>query len=133
MVWKVPVRANDGPPAHQIFRFEIDTVGSKDKFGFTLARRGTLSQCLERFCHRALVAGQDMDIVGLENAAEVRLIRRPRTETLDGGFLVSKSFKEGIREVCPVKRLSRKVGYCLFYLNGVQPFTPNNFDLTSFC
>lgn len=133
MVWKVLVRASDGPPSREFLRFEFDAIGSKDKFGFPFGGCGAISQYPERFRHRACFAGQDMDIVGLENAAEVGLVRRPRAETLDGGFLVPEGFKEGIGEVGAIERLIRKVGYCLFNFNGVQLFAPNNFDLTSFC
>ena len=132
MVWKVLIRASDGPPTRQILRLEFDAIGSEDEFGFPFGGRGAISQHPERFRYRACITGQDMDIVGLENAAKVRFVRRPRTETLDGGFLVPEGFKEGIGEVGAVERLIRKVGYCLFYFNSVQLFTPNNFDLTIF-
>ena len=67
-----------------------------------------------------------MDVIGLENATEVGLVRRARAQASDGGFLVAESFKEGIGEVRAVERLFRKVGYCLFNLDGVQLFAPRH-------
>lgn len=55
-----------------------------------------------------------MDIAGLENTAQVGLVRRPRAKTLDRRRLVAEGFKEGIGELCGVKGLLREVGDGLF-------------------
>lgn len=64
-----------------------------------------------------------MDIVGLENTAQIGLVRCPDTQALDGRGLVPEGFKEGIRKTRGVKRLLREVGNGLFYFYRVQ-FAP---------
>ena len=93
-------------------------------FALALAVAGLCLERLERLRHLPCVAGQDVDVVGLENAAEVGLVRRPRAKALDRRLLVAEGFKEGIREARGVERLLRKVGNGLFDLNGVQLFAP---------
>ena len=61
-----------------------------------------------------------MDVVGLENAAKIGLVRGAGAQPLDRCLLVAKSFKEGIREILGVKRLIRQLRNGFFYFNGVQ-------------
>ncbi len=63
----------------------------------------------------------DVDVVGLENAAEVGLVRDTRAQPLERRLLVPEGFKEDIRKVRAVELLLRKVANGLFYLNSVQP------------
>jgi predicted XRE-type DNA-binding protein len=63
-----------------------------------------------------------VDVAGLENAAEVGLVRRPGAQALDRRLLVAEGFKEGVGELCGVKGLLRKVGDGLFDLNGVHVY-----------
>jgi hypothetical protein len=92
-------------------------------FALALAVAG-LALSAQRLRDLSCVAGQDVDVAGLENAAEVGLVRRPRAQALDGRLLVAKGFKEGIGELCGVKGLLRKVGDGLFDLYGVQHDPP---------
>jgi hypothetical protein len=65
-----------------------------------------------------------MDIAGLEDAAEVRLVRCACSQALDGGFLIAEGFKEGVSEIGTVKGLFYKLGNRLLNLYSVQPFAP---------
>ena len=67
----------------------------------------------------------DVDVVGLQDAAEVGLVRRARAQPLDRRLLVAEGFKEGERELRGVERLLREVGDGLFDLDGVQLFAPS--------
>jgi hypothetical protein len=61
-----------------------------------------------------------VDVAGLENAAQVGLVRRPGAQALDGRGLVAEGFQEDVGERCGVKGLLRKVGNSLLNLYGVQ-------------
>ena len=89
-------------------------------FALALAVAGLAFSALSAFgtCPASQVS--DVDVVGLENAAKVGLVRRARAQALDRRLLVAEGFKEGIGEVRGVKGLLRKVGNGLFDLNGVQ-------------
>ncbi len=91
MIGEILVGAGNSFAARQILGLEIGTVGGEDEFGFRLGGRRTVFKRLERFCDLSRIAGQDMNIVGLKNAAEVGLVGRARAQALDGGLLVAKS------------------------------------------
>jgi hypothetical protein len=99
MVGKVREGAGDRLAACQVFRLEVRAVGSEDELRLGLGGGGAVLERFERLRHRACVAGQDVDVAGLENAAEVGPVRRPRTKALDRRILVAEGFKEGIGEV----------------------------------
>jgi hypothetical protein len=61
-----------------------------------------------------------MDVVGLQDPAEIRLVRRTRAKALERRFLVSKSFKEGKWEFCRIECPLRKRRNGFFNLNGVH-------------
>ena len=69
-------------------------------------RSRALLQGRERLRDLPCVAGQDVDVVGLENAAEVGLVRRAGAQPLDGRFLVAEGFKEGIGKFAASKGCS---------------------------
>ena len=68
----------------------------------------------------AIGIGLDDIAAGLENAAQVGLIRCPSAQALDRSHLVAEGFKEGIGELCGVKGLLRKVCDGLFDFYGVH-------------
>ena len=62
-----------------------------------------------------------MDIIPLEDTArEVRLIRVPAPQPLEGGLFVSKSFEERKRERVAFKGSLRQLGNRFFDFNGVH-------------
>ena len=60
-----------------------------------------------------------MDVVRLEHAAEIGLIRFALAEALEGRFLVPEGLKKGEREFGRVEGLLGERGDGLFDLNGV--------------
>ena len=57
---------------------------------------------------------QDVNVAGLQDTAQVRLVRRARTQSLDGRFLVAEGFQESVRKLGRVKGLLREVRDGLF-------------------
>ena len=61
-----------------------------------------------------------MDVVGLQDATDVGLVRRAGTQPLDGRVLVAEGHEEGIGELGRVEGLLGKFGNGLFDFNGVH-------------
>lgn len=114
VVGKILEGTGDGLAAGQIFGLEVRAVRGEDEPHLGLGRRRAGLESGQRLRHPPCVAGQNVDVAGLENTSQVRLVRRPRAQTLDGCRLVAKGFKEGVRELCGVKGLLRKVRDGLF-------------------
>jgi hypothetical protein len=67
-----------------------------------------------------------VNVIGLENATEVRFIRGSGAESLDRRLLVSECFKERERKALRIKRLVRELRDCFFYFDGIQLFVPSS-------
>ena len=106
----------------QVFGLEVRAIGRQDEPRLGLGGGWADLQGAQCLRHLAGIAGQDVDVVGLKDAAQVGLVRCTGTQTLEGRFLVAKGFKEGIGELCGVEGLLRKVSDGLFDLDGVQRF-----------
>ena len=63
-----------------------------------------------------------MDVVGLKDSANVRFIRLPLMEALDGRFLVTESSQEGEGELLVFECLLGQGGNGLFYLNRIHSY-----------
>lgn len=61
-----------------------------------------------------------MNVVGLENTAEVGLVRCTSAQPLDRRLFVAEGFKESIRKVFSLERLIRQFGDRFFYFDRVQ-------------
>ncbi|MCA0045328.1 hypothetical protein LA304_17630 [Celeribacter sp. ASW11-22] len=61
-----------------------------------------------------------MDIVGLEDAAEIGFVRRTRSQALERGFLIPEGEKEVIGKLIRIEGLLCKGGNCLFDFNSVH-------------
>ena len=120
VVGKVLEGTGDGLAAGQVLGLEVHAIGGEDELRLGLGRRRAGLESGQRLGHPPCVAGQDVDVAGLENTAEVGLVRRPRAQALDGRRLVAKGFKEGVGELCGVKGLLRKVCDGLFDFYGVH-------------
>jgi hypothetical protein len=68
----------------------------------------------------ARVAGGDVDVVGLEDTAQVGLVRNARAQALQCGFLVPEGLEELERKLLPVEELLGEFGYGLFDLDSVH-------------
>ena len=94
VVGEVLVGAGDGLAAGQVFGLEVRAVGGEDELRLGLGGGGAVLQRLERLRDLPGVAGQDVDVVGLENAAEVGLVRRARAQALDRRSLLPKASRK---------------------------------------
>ncbi|HEV8524398.1 MAG TPA: hypothetical protein VGQ71_07845 [Terriglobales bacterium] len=120
MVWEVLEGAGDGLAAGQVFGLEVRAVRGKDELRLGLGRRRAGLESGQRLRHPTCVAGQDVDVAGLENAAQVGLVRRPSAKAFDGRRLVAEGFKERIRELCGIKGMLREVCNGLFDFYSVH-------------
>ena len=130
IVRKIRVRAGDGLAAHQVFCLEIHAVRGKDEFRLGSGRRWAVFERFERLRDLPGIAGQYMDVAGLEHTAKVGFVGRTAAQALDRCRLVPECFKEGIREIRRVKWLLRQVRDGLFNFYGVQrvsPFSHNRY------
>lgn len=55
---------------------------------------------------RPAIAGGDVDVIGLQHAAEVGFVRHARAQALQRGFLVAEGFEELKGEFLPAKGFS---------------------------
>nr|WP_207231897.1 hypothetical protein [Edaphobacter modestus] len=92
MVREVPVGTSYGLSARQVFRLKVHAVGRQNKLRLRLGCRGTVPKRPESLRDAPLVASRDVDIAGLENAAEVGLVGSPSAQPLDRRLLVAKGF-----------------------------------------
>ena len=65
-----------------------------------------------------------MNVVGLQDAADIGLVRRARAQALDRRLLVAEGHEEGIGELGRIKRLLGEFGNGLFDFNGVHGGSP---------
>ena len=68
-------------------------------FALALAVAGLALSAASVFVTSPVGADRDVDVVGLENAAQVGLVRCARAQPLDRRFLVAEGFQEGEREL----------------------------------
>jgi hypothetical protein len=71
--------------------------------------RGWPSAQQERLRDLTAAACHDMNVIGLENAAEVGFIRGPGAEALDRRLFVPECFKERERKALGIERLVREL------------------------
>jgi hypothetical protein len=96
-------------PLAQVFGLEVRAVGGEDELRLGLGRRRLALRAASVCVTRPASQCQDVDVAGLENTAEVGLVRRPGAQALEGRRLVAKGLKEGVGELCGVKRPLREV------------------------
>jgi hypothetical protein len=93
-------------------------------FTFALAVAALSLSAVSVFVTSPSAAGGNVDIVGLENSAEVRLVRGAGAQSLNRRLLVAERFEKGIRKVLGIERLIRQLRNGFLYFNGVQLFAP---------
>jgi hypothetical protein len=76
--------------------------------------------------HRPRGCDLYVDVVGLENAAEIRLVGNRRPQLLERGIPVPEGFQEGERELHRVERAFGKVGDGLFDFDCVHVSVPED-------
>ena len=120
MVRKCRIGAGDGLTACQILRFKAFAIGRQGEFGLGAGRGGAGLQGVQGGGHLAGVAGGDVDVVGLQHAAQVGFIGSPAAQPLERGFLIAEGFQEGEGEFSAVEGLFRQGGDGFLYLNSVH-------------
>jgi hypothetical protein len=93
--------------------------GARNHRDFALTVAGLAFRGDQHRRHLPGAARQDVNVVGLENAPEVGLVRRPRMQAFDGRFLVAEGCKKGVGELCGIERLFREIRDALFDFYGV--------------
>ena len=120
MVGEIGVAAGDGLASGDIFGFQINAIGGKDELRLGAGGGGAIAQGGERCRDIARRTGRKVDVVGLQDAAEVGLVRRAGAQPLDGRVLVAEGYEEGIWELGSIKGLLGEFGNSLFDFNGVH-------------
>ena len=91
MVGKVLVGTGDGRlTACEFLCFKVDAVGGENELRLCLDGCRTVLERAKRLRYVSSVSGQDMNVVGLENATEVGLVGCARAQPLDSGVLVAE-------------------------------------------
>ena len=83
VIREVAVSASYGLGASQVLGLEIDAVSREDELRLCFRCRGAAFQCAKRLRDAPRLAGVDMNVAGLENATEIRPVRRPGAKVLD--------------------------------------------------
>ena len=89
-------------------------------FALALAVAGLAFSAASVFVTSPGAADGDMDVVGLEDAAQVGLVRLALAQPLDRRLLVAEGFEEGERELGRVERLLGQSRNGFLDLNGVH-------------
>ena len=105
---KSAIGAGDRLAARQVFGLEVSPSVARMNFALALAVAGLAFSASSVFVTSPGAADGDMDVVGLEDAAQVGLVRRARAQPLERRLLVAEGFKEGERELRGVERLLRE-------------------------
>src|SRR3546814_13191969 len=71
-------------------------------------------------CDLARRAGDDVDVIGLKDAAHVRFVRHAASQALDGGFLVAEGLQERERKLGWVERTFGQSAYSFLDFNRVH-------------
>ncbi len=124
MIGEIGVAAGDGLAGGDVLGLEVDAVGGENELGLGAGRGGAVAKGGQGCRDVARFAGFQVDVVGLQDAAEVGLVRRAGAQALDRRVLVSEGHEEGIGELCRVKRLLSQFGNSLFDFNGVHARRP---------
>src|ERR1039458_2250130 len=109
VVMKIGIVTGDRLAIDEVFRLEGFAIRGENELG--LLRNGfwTFPQRLECAFHVSVRADLDMDVVALENTAEVGLIGTTAFQPLDRGGLVAERFEKCVREAISIERLLREL------------------------
>ena len=114
--------------ALHVLGVEVSTVGRQDELRLAAGRLRALSQIGQRRSGLALLRNLYVDVVPLENAADIGSIRRAGAEAPDGRWLVAERLQEAIGKPVRIERFPRKGRDGLFNLNGVHRGIPESLD-----
>src|SRR3546814_13450027 len=120
MIGELGEGAGDRFAGKQILCLERFAIRRQNELGFGPRRGGAGPKCIQLGGHIASVGEGNVDVAGLQDAANVRLVRRPGTELPAGSFLISERFYERERELIPVYGCSSQRGYGFFNFDRRQ-------------
>src|SRR5690606_35823691 len=123
VVWEILVSARDSFAGQEIFCLKFDAIGGEDEACLCSTRGRTGLQSCQCLSNASRVAGQDVDVVRLKNAAKVGLVCSPGSQTPQSRFLITEGGKEVIRKLYWVERLIGKIGDGLFDFYGIHWFS----------
>ena len=108
MVGEIGVAAGDGLAGDDILGLKVSTIGGEDELRLGAGGGGAVAQRSEGCRDVARRTGFQVDVAGLQDAANVGLVGRSIAQALYGGVLVAEGQKKGIGELGRVKRLLGK-------------------------
>ena len=120
MIRKVGITAGDRLAACEFLRLQSVSIRRQHEFRLRLGRRRARLQCGKRACDLARSGDGDVDIVRLQDAAEVGLVRLALAQALERRLLVPEGLQEGEGKFLRVERLLGEGGYSLFDFDGVH-------------
>jgi hypothetical protein len=107
MVVEIGIGAGNGwVVGGEVLGLERLAIGRQDETGLASGRGGAGAQGGEGGRRLARGAGGDVDVVGLQYAAKVGLVRYTGAQALESGVLIPKCFKELEGKLLPVKGFS---------------------------
>jgi len=128
MIGESGVTAGDGFTGGDVLGLEIDAIGGEDELRLGAGGGGAVAKGCQGRCDIARRAGREVDVVGLQDAADIGLVRCAGAQPLDRRVLVAEGHEEGIGEFGRIKGLLGKFGHGLFDFNGVQGSTLLSFS-----
>ena len=120
MVGKLWELTGDNLPIDKILRLQGLSIRGQYELGLMTGCGRTLSQCTQGLGNTSLRADHQVDIVLLENPAEIGLVGGPTLKPLERGLLVSKGFQKCPREGLRIKRLLSQPRYRLLDLYSIH-------------
>lgn len=106
VVGELRVVTGDRLTAFQLFSLQRFTIGGEYVLGLGPRSSRAGFERRQRLSDLAGLTHRQMDIAGLQHAAQIGLVGCSRTQALEGGLLVTKGLQEGIRELDPIKGLA---------------------------
>src|SRR3546814_10790546 len=90
MIGELGEGAGDRFAGKQILCLERFAIRRQNELGFGPRRGGAGPKCIQLGGHIASVGDGNVDVAGLQDAANVRIVRRPGPELSEGSFLISE-------------------------------------------
>ena len=126
MVWEISKETRDKLTGLQFFGFEGFAVGCEDEFNFVagVVGGGALAQFVKGGSNLVGAACLDVDVVGLQDAADVGFVGGAVAQAFEGGRFAAKSFDEPEGKFGWIERLFNDLRDGLFDFDGVQMRVP---------
>lgn len=116
-------KGSRGVRSCQVLGFEVRAVGGEDESRLRFGGSRAGFQRGQRLRNLARRRDGDMDVVRLQNPAQVGLVRRARPQPLDRRFLVPECLQEGERKLLSIEEPLSQRRNRFFNLDGVQLLT----------